>query len=38
MQPQRDAEQRLQPDRAVGGIGEGQPLGVDVLRIVRRRR
>ena len=28
-------QHRFQPDGAVGGIGEGQALGVDVLRIVR---
>ena len=35
VQPQRRAEQRLQPDRAGGRVGEGQALGVDVLRVVR---
>ena len=33
-EPQRRREQRLEPDRAVRGLGEGQALGLDVLRIV----
>ena len=38
VEPQRGGEQRLQPDRAIGGVGKRQPLGVDILRIMRRRR
>ena len=38
VEPQRRREQRLEPDRAVRGFREGQPLGVDILRVVRRRR
>ena len=33
---QRDGEHRLQPHRAVGGLGEGLALALHVLRIVRR--
>ena len=36
VKPERDAQQHLQPDRAVGSIREGQALGVYILRIMRR--
>ena len=35
-QPERRGEHRLEADGAVGGLGEGMALGVDVLRVVAR--
>ena len=33
-EPERRRQQRLEPDRAVRRFGEGQALGLDILRIV----
>ena len=35
IEAQGRSQHRFEPDRAVGGIGEGQALGIDILRIVR---